>query len=297
MKAPIIAAVAATTLFAHGLTQARPDPQQPMVAPVLEQVDIGYGFATRTLDSADGQRHYRLYIARPNQAAPVGGYPVVYLLDGNAAVGALDRTLLRRLNDSGDAPLIVAIGSATPLRIDRPARTFDYTPKVAGDAQIDVPTGLPSGGADQFLDLLESQIKPLVQHEVPVDVNRQTLWGHSYGGLLVLHALLTRPGTFQHYAAASPSLWWGDGAVLAQVDGLASRLGKHRVRLSLMRGDAEAGGPGPQARLKQAPGAAMDKLLRQLRDVPALRVKYRIFPNLAHGPMLPASLEYTLKNL
>ena len=221
MKAPIIAAVAATTLFAHGLTQARPDPQQRMVAPVLEQLDTGYGFATRTLDSADGQRHYRLYIGRPNQAAPVGGYPVVYLLDGNAAVGALDRTLLRRLNDSGDAPLIVAIGSA----------------------------------------------------------------------------MLTRPGTFQHYAAASPSLWWGDGAVLAQVDGLASRLGKHRVRLSLMRGDAEAGGPGPQARPIQAPGAAMDKLLRQLRDVPALRVKYRIFPNLAHGPMLPASLEYTLKNL
>ncbi|WNC10605.1 alpha/beta hydrolase [Pseudomonas coleopterorum] len=296
MKHTIISGLAMAALISHGAAQARPDPQQTMVAPALERPDTGYGFTTRNLDSADGQRHYRLYIGRPDQPAPAAGYPVVYLLDGNAAVGALDQTLLRRLNEGADAPLIVAIGSTTPLRIDRPARTFDYTPRVTGDTQIDAPSGLPSGGADQFLDLLDQRIKPLVEHAMPVDVKRQTLWGHSYGGLLVLHALLTRPGAFQHYAAASPSLWWGNGAVLEPLDGLAGRVGQSKVGLTLMRGDAEAAGPGGLARSTQAPGVAMERLLKGVRGVPSLRVDYHVFPGLGHGPMLPASLHYILEN-
>lgn len=296
MKCLTLSGLALAALLAQGPAQARPDPQQPMVAPVLERPDTGYGFTTRPLDSADGQRHYRLYIGRPDQPAPAAGYPVVYLLDGNAAVGSLDQTLLRRLNEGADAPLIVAIGSTTPLRIDRTARTFDYTPRVTGDTQIDAPSGLPSGGADQFLDLLDQRIKPLVEHAVPVDVKRQTLWGHSYGGLLVLHALLTRPGAFQHYAAASPSLWWGNGAVLEPLDGLADRVSQSEVGLTLMRGDAESAGPGGPGRSTQGPGVAMERLLKGVSGVPGLRVEYHVFPGLGHGPMLPASLHYILEN-
>ncbi|MBF3166256.1 ferric enterobactin esterase PfeE, partial [Pseudomonas aeruginosa] len=73
-----------------------------------------------------------------------------------------------------------------------------------------------SGGADAFLDLLRDGMRPAVAAQAPLDTARQTLWGHSYGGLLVLHALFTRPGEFARYAAASPSLWWRDGAILGE---------------------------------------------------------------------------------
>lgn len=159
---------------------------------LLQRQDLPYRFSAVDLDSVDGQRHYRLWLGRPLQAPPAAGYPVVWMLDGNAAVGALDESTLRRLAD-GDAPLLVAIGYRTPLRIDRAGRTFDYTPASPGQAdQRDPLNGLPSGGADAFLDLLRDGMRPAVAAQAPLDTARQTLWGHSYGGLLVLHALFTR---------------------------------------------------------------------------------------------------------
>ncbi len=79
-------------------------------------------------------------------------------------------------------------------------------------------------------------MRPLLAAQLALDARHQTLWGHSYGGLAVLHALFTRPGMFSDYAAASPSLWWRDGVVLSEADGLAERLKDHRPRLLLMRG-------------------------------------------------------------
>ncbi|MFO5890719.1 hypothetical protein ACLBSJ_33455, partial [Klebsiella pneumoniae] len=61
----------------------------------------------------------------------------------------------RWTEDEGAAPLLVAIGYRTPLRIDRAGRTFDYTPASPGQAdQRDPLNGLPSGGADAFPALL-----------------------------------------------------------------------------------------------------------------------------------------------
>lgn len=202
-----------------GAPLAQPDPEATMDRSLLQRQDLPYRFSAVDLDSVDGQRHYRLWLGRPLQAPPTAGYPVVWMLDGNAAVGALDESTLRRLAD-GDAPLLVAVGYRTPLRIDRAGRTFDYTPASPGQAdQRDPLNGLPSGGADAFLDLLRDGMRPAVAAQAPLDTARQTLWGHSYGGLLVLHALFTRPGEFARYAAASPSLWWRDGAILGERGG------------------------------------------------------------------------------
>jgi len=116
-------AFAVPGLAAH----AAPAPDQKMDTTLLQRSDLTYRFSTLKLDSADGQRHYQLWIARPNHPAPAAGYPLVWMLDGNAAIGALDEKLLAELNN-GKAPLLVAVGYQTPLRIDRSGRTRDYTP-------------------------------------------------------------------------------------------------------------------------------------------------------------------------
>lgn len=271
---------------------AKPAPDQLMVAPVLREAS-DYSFSTLELDSVDGARHYRIWLGRPLNVSAAN--PVAYLLDGNAAMAALDTALLNRLSHSVTPPVLVAVGYATPLRIERNARTFDYTPNVGEGAQRDPLTGVASGGAEQFLDLLTQQIQPLINQQLEQKPQRQLLWGHSYGGLLVLYTLMTRPDAFDEYAAASPSLWWNTGAI--HTEGLAQRIkGKHPTLL-MMRGDEEPASPAMQAGPKGAQEGAAKQLLAQLQQVPGLQVQYQVFPGLGHGPMLPASLHFTLEHL
>jgi pimeloyl-ACP methyl ester carboxylesterase len=63
---------------------------------------------------------------------------------------------------------------------------------------------------------LQDRILPQVRRLAPLDSTRLSLWGHSYGGLFVLHTLFTRPGLFSRYIAASPSLWWQHGLILEE---------------------------------------------------------------------------------
>lgn len=269
---------------------AQPAPDQVMDAPVLREAS-NYQFSTLELDSADGARHYRIWLGRPLKVTAAN--PVAYLLDGNAAMAALDTVLLNRLSHSAAPPVLVAVGYATPLRIERNARTFDYTPKVGEGVQRDPLTNVPSGGADVFLDLLTGQIRAQINQRLGVHPQRQVLWGHSYGGLLVLYTLMTRPGAFDEYAAASPSLWWNSGVIHA--DGLAQHLYGQRPTLLLMRGDQEPASP-VKARHPQDDAAAK-RLLTTLQNIEGLRTRYQNFPGLGHGPMLPASLRYMLEQL
>lgn len=277
------------------VAQARPGPDQLMDTRLLQRKDLSYSFSRLLIDSVDGQRHYQLWIGRPRVPAPKGGYPVVWMLDGNAALGALDADLLQRLAD-GKAPLLVAIGYQTPLRIERTARTYDYTPpNPRTQAPIDPLTEQPSGGADVFLDLMRDRLRPAIAAKAPINSEQQALWGHSYGGLLVLHALLTRPGEFTHYAAASPSLWWANGISAQRVAQFKQGMAGHDADLLLMRGTQEPGNPrGPSI---GPPDRLMQQLIHNLNGTPHLTVSYQPFEGMSHGETLPASLRYVLRRL
>lgn len=78
-----------------------------------------------------------------------------------------------------------------------------------------------SGGADLFLDFIAERVKPAVRERFPnIRVDREALYGHSYGALFALHGLFTRPaierGGFDAYLASSPSIWWGGRCVLEE---------------------------------------------------------------------------------
>lgn len=49
-----------------------------------------------------------------------------------------------------------------------------------------------------------------------VSFGRTALFGHSYGGLFALHALFTKPSSFDIYLAASPSIWWNNRFILSE---------------------------------------------------------------------------------
>lgn len=137
------------------------------------------------LDSADGQRRYRVQLLRPTAAAPAAGYPLLVMLDGNAAFAALTDELLARQAASGRPLAIATLGYETEQALDVTARAFDYTPPVPGEDPTwgSVSRQRRGGGADLFLDLVEQRVLPEIRRRLPCDPARTTLWGHSYGGL------------------------------------------------------------------------------------------------------------------
>ena len=292
-KMPLYLAMALA--LAAPAAQAQPEREQKMDTSLLQRQDLAYRFSQLDLDSVDGQRHYRVWIGKPDRPAPAAGYPVMWMLDGNAALGALDSAQLQQLA-AGQAPLLVAVGYQTEQRIERAGRTYDYTPALPGQTeQRDPLTGQPSGGVDAFLDLLTQRMRARVAEVAPIDLQRQTLWGHSYGGLAVLHALFTRPGAFSDYAAASPSLWWHDGAIVREAQGLEQRLGESRPTLLLMRGGEEPSNP--RAPVKGDVERPARDLATDLAKVPGLQVRFERFEGLGHGPMLPASLRKVIEDM
>lgn len=302
----VLALLSAALALGGGAACAQPRLEADPRPDITVRGSAHYTFETLMLDAAGEGRRYRVHIARPRQAPPAAGHPAVFLLDGNAAIEALDDALLGELAAAGP-PVIVAIGYDTPLRFDVAARAYDYTPPLAGEEPQPDPVDPTrrNGGAVRFLDFIESRIKPAVAVRVPLDAARQGLWGHSYGGLFVLHTLLTRPGAFSHYAAASPALWWRDGHLLTLEAGFASRFAGHRARLLVLRGGAEgkASRPdAPAARLAlreravaAVPAEALPALAARLDAVPGLEAAFRELPGLAHGPMLPASVAAALR--
>ena len=254
------------------------------------------------LASADGQRRYRVQLLLPPARPPAAGYPLLVMLDGNAAFSALtDAPLARQAETS---PLAIAtLGYETEQDLDVTARAFDYTPPVPGESPTwdDVQRQRPAGGADLFLDLVAQQVLPTIGQHAPCDPARTTLWGHSYGGLLALYTLFTRPQLFARYAAADPSLWWHDGHLLSIEERARPLPGGQPTQLLLM-----AGGVGTATR-SQRPG--MDEEARSRRAMlsdatpkmaerqgrrAGLDVRFQSFPGVGHGPMRQASILPTL---
>lgn len=221
-------------------TAAAPAPAwQPAGLPQAKQLDL---WSPRT-----GHR-YRIFISVPETPAPAAGYPVLYVLDGNAtfpSVALMARTAARRSKVTGqDAPVVIGIGYASGDDYDSVSRTRDYTPP-AGEK-----SAKGEGGADLFLDFIEQELKPVIRAAAPIDQQRQVLFGHSYGGLFTLHALFTRPTAFQAYIAASPSIWYAERHVLGELQNLASpRKAKPRVLLPV--GELEQAVAPPSAQVDE----------------------------------------------
>lgn len=283
------------------------NPGQHIGQTVADQPSPHYRFERFTVSSADGSRSWRVHVAVPQAVAPEAGFPALWMLDGNAALIEFDPSLLAELAARPVPHALVFVGYDNALRIDAEARTRDYTP-VTGERPVrEGGTIIGGGGADAMLEVIERVIRPRLAQHVGLDPQQQALWGHSLGGLLTLHTLYTRSGAFTTYAAGSPSLWWGDGALLGAPEHrfIAHNAGRPaRVLLALGEGERtrkvdhrDLSDPRVQVHLRRiaaAPPDSAEKLAQRLADVDGLQVEYREFPALTHGPMFRASLMWTL---
>lgn len=160
------------------------------------------------MKSAEG-RDYRIMISLPEGDVPyTGGYPVVYIVDGNAFFGSFHTA--KRAQDAFKGSIVVAIGYPSDTPYDFNRRAFDLSPPQPPERNTP-----PQGGQDLFLDFIEKRLMPKVSERFKVDQDQRSLVGWSFGGMFGIYALYTRPTLFQHIYAISPSLWWRDRFLLA----------------------------------------------------------------------------------
>jgi len=196
------------------------------------------------------QRDYRLLISIPARPAPPQGHPVVYLIDGNLHFGiAVDTMRVQACWPDVRDAVIVGIGYPTDRVADALGlRMQDLTtPITEAMAQVPWYRKMPSpaqgyGHLDDYLRMLDEEIKPRVADIAPVDPDDQTLMGHSLGGLTTLHALFRRTASFQHFVAIAPSIWWNHREVLQHEAGFVQRVraGEVRARVLVSVGGLES---------------------------------------------------------
>ncbi|MDQ2184285.1 alpha/beta hydrolase-fold protein [Alcaligenaceae bacterium A4P071] len=251
-------------------------------------------FDARECCSADGLRTYRVQVGVPEGEVPAAGYPALFLLDGDL----LAKPLADALTASGEPIVVVLISHAPMGARAREARAWDYTPAIPGRDPLDDPRqpAWRNGGADDFLALVNDVIVPAVLADHPIDRSRLTLYGHSYGALCVLRAVQARhTPAFTRYVAASPSVWWHDGAIFAQY--AVTRSPQHADVL-VMAGTLEAwhaqpvGSDGsPASREGGTPTLPVTyRLARQWADSPDLNVVFEAIEGGTHHSMLAQSI-------
>ncbi len=204
-----------------GATRPQPEPElRPVTLPDTFEFD---------LDSLHTGRTHRMYVSVPEGPAPVAGRPVLFLLDGGSHFASLDRLartlprLSRGLGVAADAPIIVGLTYPGDGDAVNQARGEDYTPPARELADTGDRYSKKQGGADRFLDFVKRELEPTLAERLPIDRTRTALMGHSYGGLLVLHALFTRPDAFHTFVAGSPSIWWNGRHVLNGLEPFRAR--------------------------------------------------------------------------
>ncbi|WP_235319707.1 alpha/beta hydrolase [Pectobacterium fontis] len=262
---------------------------QPTIPDITEEAKAQ--FEIKQIDmKSDAQHAYRLFIALPRQPTPEGGYPVLYMLDGNAQFPV---AVNRYNTKNGAAPLIVAIGYPIDKPYDVPARTRDYTPPTT----ITDPDFSAGGEAEAFYQFLHSTVKPWVEAHYSVDKQKQTLAGHSFGGLFTLYTLFNHTEAFQRYVAASPSIWWGNGVVIPARTPLLTTLPQSITVTAGENEDdpvtAQAGKPVDE---KRAERLSQRKMVERAKTLVAnlneqgANADFILFPGKGHGDVIPDAI-------
>ncbi|MFZ5394136.1 alpha/beta hydrolase [Acinetobacter seifertii] len=194
---------------------------------------------------------YLIQIYKPPVAPPQHGYPVLYLLDGNAtfpsAVNIAQSIGAGSTKLGLDPLMIVAVGYPQQKTFDVQKRAYDYTPKPSSEFQAQ--GKYKYGGADQFIAFLNNELKPEIAQQFPINSQQQSIYGHSFGGLFVLYHFFQKPDAFQRYFAASPSLWFDQGMLFQQLKHWQSQKSNHPLLITTV-GTDEQGGPRTQSNNK-----------------------------------------------
>ena len=202
-------------------------------AQIKEVIIPGSQVRTITSSIVKGQE-YELHILLPGSYHhSTKKYPVVYLMDSQWDF-PLVKSLYGQQYYDGFIPELIIVGITWGGPRPKPdsLRVRDYTPT----REERLPQ---SGGADNFLSFMKSELFPFIETNYRAENNNRTVMGCSLGGLITLYALFKEPGLFKNYVAASPAFGW-DREVIYQFEKKFSDQ-KPGTRLFMTMGGVEQG--------------------------------------------------------
>lgn len=193
-----------------GCTHEKADAQttSPSEARVEGAPYVLAGTQVWTVPDPVSGRRYEVFVSLPASydARPERRYPVLYVTDADYAFPII-RQMARRLNL--DEPVIedfILVGLSYAVgEGGMTSRTRDYTPVAINDR---------TGGGAAYQAYLKSEVLPFIEDRFRADPARRVLLGHSYGGLLGAQILFSEPTLFDGYILGSPSLWFGNHAMM-----------------------------------------------------------------------------------
>jgi predicted alpha/beta superfamily hydrolase len=162
-------------------------------------------------------RDYQLFVALPaSYRTSQKRYPVLFVTDANYAF-PIARGIAQRLALHAGLEEAIVVGLSY-AKGDQPvySRRRDYTPSAPRLQRYasDMPGKPPAfGEAEAYGRFIASDVFPSIAARYRADMHRKIFVGHSYGSLLGLQLLLSRPETFEHYILGSPSLWYDRGVM------------------------------------------------------------------------------------
>lgn len=240
------------------------------------------------LKSKSGEK-YKIFIARQKNVARYDR--VVFMVDANAQFPILLNSYAKIYANGAKqnakavpklskTVLIVGIGYDSPLAYDTKRRTRDLTPAASGEEYAN------GGGAGEFYDFVKDELFPLVEKKYSTAKSDKIYFGHSFGGLFGIYALLRDDGIFDEFFIASPSLWWGESQLIRD----ALDEGKLRSNLKakfimLVAGSSEMRkGKTDKAGILKA--ADLAKILK----TKGLSCEFRLYEGASHGAVIPLAL-------
>lgn len=251
-------------------------------------------------------RDYRLLVSLPPEYAKTTRvYPVLFVTDADYSF-PLIRSIGRRLGtEEPEVNDYVLIGLSY-AQGDSPgySRRRDYTPTPNGEnpGVLDPASGKPYvyGEAEGYRRFIAEEVFPLVRRSYRVDMARAIYAGHSYGGLLGAHILLTEPKMFSRYILSSPSLWYDERWIFRRLQAYLASHDDLPAKVLLPIGSFETVRPESddpryhKERDMVADVLDFEKRLRG-RGYPGLEIRSMVIEDEDHLSVFPASITRGLR--
>ena len=241
------------------------------------------------LKSKSGEK-YKIFIARQKNVARYDR--VVFMVDANAQFPILLNSYAKIYANGAKqnakavpklskTVLIVGIGYDSPLAYDIKRRTRDLTPAASGEEYAN------GGGAAEFYDLVKDELFPLVEKKYSTAKSDKIYFGHSFGGLFGIYALLRDDGIFDEFFIASPSLWWGESQLIRD----ALDEGKLRSNLKAKFIMLVAGSREMRKGKTDKAGILKAADLAEILKARGLSCEFRLYEGASHGEVIPLALQ------
>nr|WP_314377193.1 alpha/beta hydrolase-fold protein [uncultured Campylobacter sp.] len=240
------------------------------------------------LKSKSGEK-YKIFIARQKNVARYDR--VVFMVDANAQFPILLNSYAKIYANGAKqnakavpklskTVLIVGIGYDSPLAYDTKRRTRDLTPAASGEEYAN------GGGAGEFYDFVKDELFPLVEKKYSTAKSDKIYFGHSFGGLFGIYALLRDDGIFDEFFIASPSLWWDESQLIRD----ALDEGKLRSNLKAKFIMLVAGSSEMRKGKTDKAGILKVADLAEILKTKGLSCEFRLYEGASHGEVIPLAL-------